>query len=226
MNSSDTLTARFYIHSSEIKISYITLQKDVVWNRTTPRPPRIEPHHARRADPLLAFTLVSHHVSQLPYQFTSTQDGPILHDTLYLIDVVGALCTTREHFIEAFEAKTPVTAARSVIPNVGRKMREEVMLRTLQASILTDAIVRSNVRSNAMLCSTMVSSKSLRSSREMSCWNVSRKKTWAKCQVLTQVLGHVLCCVSFCAPGAIFAEHQYCYFTLSQMRQQGMQQGM
>ena len=38
-------------------------------------------------------------------------------------------------------------------------MREEVMLRTLQASILTDAIVRSNVRSNAMLCSTMVSSK-------------------------------------------------------------------
>ena len=33
------------------------------------------------------------------------------------------------------------------------------MLRTLQASILTDAIVRSNVRSNAMLCSTMVSSK-------------------------------------------------------------------
>ena len=82
----------------------------------------------------------SAHTAPTSHHFTCTQDGPVLHDTLDLIDEVSALRTTLEHFVEAFEAKAPVASARSVIPNVGRKMREEVMLRTLQASILTDAV--------------------------------------------------------------------------------------
>jgi hypothetical protein len=108
----------------------------VVQNRTTPRPFKaaLTSAHRRSADPL---RLCSHCAYESPFHVHSR--WTILHDTLDLIDEVSALRTTLEHFVEAFEAKAPVAAARSVIPNVGRKMREEVMLRTLQASILTDA---------------------------------------------------------------------------------------
>ena len=62
----------------------------------------------------------SAHTAPTSHHFTCTQYGPVLHDTLDLIDEVSALRTTLEHFVEAFEAKAPVAAARSVIPNVGR----------------------------------------------------------------------------------------------------------
>ena len=104
-----------------------------------------EPHHAHRDNyTYTRLTPPGNHT-------TSTHDGPIQHDSLHLIDPVGASCTTLEHLIEALKAETPKAAARAIVPNVCWEMRQKVMLRPLQAGILRNCIESTAVLNDCVI---------------------------------------------------------------------------
>ena len=74
------------------------------------------------------------------YHIPCAQDRPILHHTLYFVDEIGTLRTPLQNLVETLKAETPIAAAWSVVPNISRKVSQEMMLRALETSILRDAV--------------------------------------------------------------------------------------
>jgi hypothetical protein len=67
-------------------------------------------------------------------------EGPQLTDIVRLASPVTPTRCALNHFIETFKTEGPIFPHRSIIINVAGKMRQEVMLGTLEAAVCTDTV--------------------------------------------------------------------------------------
>ena len=98
--------------------------------------------HDKRSDAARAtrYTYIHTQPSARSPEARGRAHRPVSHDTDRLVFPVGALRTRLDDLVEPLEAETPISARRTVAPNIPCEVDKEVVLGAFEASILRDSV--------------------------------------------------------------------------------------